>query len=82
MASDRTVGVEATIGVSLAFIAAGLILAYAITATVSSFSLDSTGYVLIVVGAVGLLSALIAVLPWRNQREAADHVERRDRDVY
>jgi hypothetical protein len=83
MIRDRTEGIEATVGVSLAFIALGLILAFAITATVTSFSLDTTGYVLIVVGALGLLSTLIAILPWRNTRgDPPDRVERVERDVY
>jgi hypothetical protein len=80
MISDRTAGVEATVGISLAFIAAGLILAFAITVGVNSFSLDTTGYVLIVVGAIGLLSALIVSLPWRNPRDERGSPV--DRDAY
>jgi hypothetical protein len=39
--------------------------------------------VIIVVGALGLLSTLIDILPWRNTRgDPPDRVERVERDVY
>lgn len=48
------------IGVSILLIAIGAILLWAVTATVAGVSINTVGVILIVVGAVGLLVALLA----------------------
>ena len=52
------------ISMSLVFIAAGAILKWAVTATVSGVDLAAVGVVLMVVGAVGLLLSLIFWSSW------------------
>ncbi len=47
------------IGVSIVLIAIGAILLWAVTATVAGVSVNTVGVILIVVGAVGLLVALL-----------------------
>jgi uncharacterized membrane protein YvlD (DUF360 family) len=48
------------IGVSIFLIAIGAILLWAVTATVAGVSINTIGVILIVVGAIGLIAALIA----------------------
>lgn len=48
-----------TIGTSIALIAAGAILKWAVTATVSGFDIQTAGTVLFVLGIVGLVLSLI-----------------------
>lgn len=48
------------IGVSIFLIAVGAILLWAVTATVAGISLNTVGIILIIVGAIGLLAALVA----------------------
>jgi hypothetical protein len=71
-----------TFGTSLFLIAAGAILRYAVTATVSGINLQVVGLVLIIVGVVGLVFSLMWFGVWARRREAAP-VERevRDRDI-
>lgn len=56
-----------TIGGSLALIAAGAILKWAVTAHVSWLDLQTTGTVLFVVGLVGLLVALVYTFWWAGR---------------
>jgi beta-lactamase regulating signal transducer with metallopeptidase domain len=52
------------IGVSLILIAAGAILAWAVNATVSGLDINTVGYILIVVGAVGLVLSMVFWSSW------------------
>ncbi len=56
------------IGVSILLIAIGAILLWAVTATVAGVSINTVGVILIVVGAVGLLIALMATTRGRSDR--------------
>lgn len=47
------------VGASLFLLAAGAILAFAVTATVSGVDLVSVGYILMLVGAVGLVMSIV-----------------------
>ena len=47
------------VGVSLILIAAGAILTWAVTATVSGVDINTIGVILIVVGAIGLVLSLM-----------------------
>ncbi len=57
-----------TIGGSLALIAAGAILKWAVTAHVSWLDLQTTGTVLFVVGLVGLFVGLVYTFWWARRR--------------
>ncbi len=74
-----------TFGSSLVLIAAGAILRYAVTATVSGVDLQGVGLILMIVGIVGLVFSLLWFGVWagRRSREASP-VERevRDRNIY
>jgi hypothetical protein len=52
------------VGVSLILIAAGAILAWAVTATAHGFNVHTVGYILLVVGIVGLLLSLMFWSSW------------------
>jgi hypothetical protein len=52
------------IGISLILIAAGAIMAWAVNATASGFDVNAVGYILMVVGAVGLLLSLMFWSTW------------------
>ena len=52
------------IGVSLILIAVGAVLAWAVHATSGSFDVNTIGYILIAVGAVGLLLSLMFWSSW------------------
>jgi beta-lactamase regulating signal transducer with metallopeptidase domain len=52
------------IGVSLILIAAGAILAWAVNATVSGVDINTIGYILIVVGAIGLVLSMMFWSSW------------------
>ena len=52
------------IGVSLLLIAAGAILTWAVTATVSGVSIHTIGVILMVVGIIGLLLSLMFWSSW------------------
>jgi uncharacterized membrane protein len=54
-------------GVSILLIAAGAILKFAVTASVSGVSLATIGVILMVVGAIGLLVALIMGAAWGSR---------------
>jgi Domain of unknown function (DUF6458) len=66
------------IGVSIFLIAVGLILALAVNVTASGVDIDTVGWILVVVGAVGLLLSLIFWSsvgtwgPWRRETYVRD----------
>lgn len=68
-----------TVGTSLLLIAAGAILRYAVTATVSGVNLQTVGLVLMIVGIVGLALSLLWMGVWSRSRRhpAAGEVETR-----
>lgn len=52
------------IGVSLFLIAVGAVLAFAVHVTASGFNVNTVGYILLVVGAVGVLLSLVFWSSW------------------
>jgi hypothetical protein len=64
-----------TIGGSLALVAAGAILRWAVTAHINGFNLQTAGLVLLLVGIVGLLFSLLYTFVWANSRRRADYVD-------
>ena len=52
------------IGVSLILIAVGAVLAFAVNASSSAFNLHTIGYILLVVGIVGILLSLLFWSSW------------------
>ena len=66
-----------TIGTSLVLIAAGAILRYAVTATVSGVSLTTIGLILMIIGIVGLVLSLLYTFAWSPRR-----VDPLERDPY
>ena len=52
------------VGVSLILIAAGAILTWAVTATVSGIDINTVGVILLVVGAIGLVLSLMFWSTW------------------
>jgi hypothetical protein len=58
------------IGISLILVAAGLILALAVNASVSGVEIQTVGWILFVVGIVGLVFSLLFLstfMPWRRE---------------
>lgn len=51
-------------GVSLILIAVGAVLAWAVNVTTSGFNVNTIGYILLVVGIVGLLLSLVFWSSW------------------
>jgi hypothetical protein len=62
------------VGASLVLIAVGAVLAWAVTVDTEGVNLNTVGYILLAVGAVGLLLSVIfwsswgGYGPWRRQR--------------
>jgi tellurite resistance protein TehA-like permease len=54
------------IGTSLFLIAAGAILRYAITESISGVELDTVGLILLIVGVIGLIISLVLMLAPRR----------------
>ena len=52
------------VGVSLILVAAGAILTWAVTATVSGIDINTVGVILLVVGAIGLVLSLMFWSTW------------------
>jgi hypothetical protein len=52
------------IGVSLILIAVGAILAFAVHVTTTGFNVNTVGYILLVVGAIGALLSLVFWSSW------------------
>ncbi len=59
------------LGISLFLIAVGAILTWAVTATVAGVSLEALGVILMVLGAVGLVSALVTAVRSDRRQPAA-----------
>lgn len=59
------------IGVSILMIAVGAILVWAVNASVSGVELGTIGVILLIVGAVGLVVALVRAswMPWSHEPE-------------
>lgn len=49
------------IGISLFLIALGAVLAFAVNASVEGFSINTAGWILIIVGVVGVLASLLVL---------------------
>jgi hypothetical protein len=60
------------VGVSLLLIAAGAILTWAVTASVSGVDIATVGVVLLVVGIIGLVVSLIFWSSWGGYRSRHD----------
>ena len=60
------------LGTSLLLIAAGAILAFAVTWTTNGVNIQIIGDILMVVGVVGLLFSLIFMAGWFGSRESVD----------
>lgn len=56
------------IGTSLVLIAIGAILAFAVTADAEGFNVNNAGWILMAVGAVGLLISLFLTQAWSDRR--------------
>jgi hypothetical protein len=65
------------IGVSIFLIAVGAILAFAVHATLGAVSVQTVGVILMVVGAVGLLVAMLVFGPRRRSGVVEDRVVER-----
>jgi hypothetical protein len=52
------------VGVSLILIAAGAVLAWAVDVSTSGFNLNTVGYILLIVGIIGLLLSMIFWSSW------------------
>ncbi len=67
-------------GTSIFLIAAGAILRYAVTATVSGISLTTVGLILMIAGILGLVLSLFYMLAWapRRSRVVRDRVIEHD----
>jgi len=64
-----------TIGGSLALIAAGAVLRWAVTAHVNGFNLQTAGLVLLIVGIIGLLFSLLYTFAWTSSRRRGEYVD-------
>jgi hypothetical protein len=60
-----------TIGTSIALIAAGAILRWAVTAHVSGFDIQTAGTVLFVLGILGLVLSIIYTFGWSRRSTPA-----------
>jgi hypothetical protein len=58
------------IGISIFLLAVGAILAFAVTATVSGLELATVGWILMIVGALGLVLSLLFWSSWARGRRA------------
>ena len=52
------------IGVSLILIAVGAVLAFAVNVTTSGFNINTIGWILLIVGAIGALISLVFWSSW------------------
>jgi len=69
-------------GLSIFLIAAGAILRYAVTATVSGVSVPTVGLILMIVGVAGLVMSLVYLAAWRSRGAPAAGERVSERDVY
>lgn len=58
------------IGVSLILIAVGAVLAFAVHVTTTGFNVNTVGYILLVVGAIGALISLVFWSSWGGIRRS------------
>ena len=72
-----------TIGTSIALIAAGAILKWAVTAHVNGFNIQTAGTVLFVLGILGLILAVIYTFWWQRRpvTTATAYVPRDERET-
>lgn len=71
-----------TIGTSIALIAVGAILKWAVTATVSGFNIQTAGTVLFLLGILGLVLSLIYTFGYaRRTRPAPTYVPRDEQET-
>jgi hypothetical protein len=73
------------IGTSLFLIAVGAILRYGVTAEVTGLDINVIGVILMVVGAMGLVIALVFWSSWGSWipgRAHSERVVRRERDIH
>jgi hypothetical protein len=71
------------IGASLFLIAVGAILAFAVTVEPEGFNLNTVGWILMIVGGIGLLFSLLfwsSFAPFGRERRG-DRIVERERDV-
>jgi Domain of unknown function (DUF6458) len=64
------------IGISIFLIAVGAILAFAVTATVTGIELATVGWILMIVGGLGLVLSLLFWSSWASSRRGV--VQTRD----
>jgi hypothetical protein len=67
-----------TIGGSLVLIAIGAILRFAVTTSVTGFSIHTIGVILMIVGIVGLLIGLMLLMRRPGVTDTTAYVDRRD----
>jgi Domain of unknown function (DUF6458) len=67
-----------TIGTSIALIAAGAILKWAVTAHVNGFDIQTAGTVLFVLGILGLVLSLIYTFAWSRRTQTTTAYVPRD----
>lgn len=70
------------IGVSIFLIAVGAILAFAVHADLGAVSLQTIGVILMIVGAIGLVTAMFIWGPRRTRGDVVEERVVRDREVY
>ena len=70
------------IGVSIFLIAAGAIMAFAVEAEAEGFDINTVGVILMVVGALGLLTSLVIWGPRRRATVVDEEPVGRTRRVY
>jgi Domain of unknown function (DUF6458) len=72
-----------TIGTSIALIAAGAILKWAVTAHVNGFNIQTAGTVLFVLGILGLVLSLIYTFAWsrRSTRTTTAYIPRDEQET-
>ena len=70
-----------TIGTSIALIAVGAILKWAVTATVSGFNIQTAGTVLFVLGILGLVLSLIYTFVWSRRTTTTAYVPREEHET-
>ncbi len=59
------------IGTSIFLIAVGAVLAWAVTAEVAGFNVQTAGVILMVVGVIGLIASLLEQTIWADRRRRA-----------
>lgn len=65
------------IGISVFLMAVGAILAFAVDVTTEGFNLNTVGIILMVVGALGLLTSMVIFGGWNGRRSDVVVEERR-----